>query len=97
MSNNREIPHRPNIPPVYKPAEWEVADVAAVQACAEGTATPDQQMRAMKWIEYFAAAADDVEYRTDSRDHAFASGRRFVGLQVRKMRALNLATLRKAK
>lgn len=67
------------------PAEWDVADAAALQALAEGKATKDQQQRALNWIVYSAAGTYELEYRTDSRDHAFASGKRHVGLQVVKM------------
>lgn len=81
-------------PKVYEPAPWDLADAAAVQACFGGTATPEQQQRAIKWIMYAAAGKDDVEYRTDPRDHAFASGRRFVGLQIGKMIQLNLGVFR---
>lgn len=90
---DKVVSHNPKIPPVFKPAEWDIADVHAVQACFEGRATPEQQKRAMDWIVYRAAATDDVEYRTESRDHAFSSGRRFVGLQVRKVQALNIALI----
>lgn len=82
-------------PPVYLPAKWENADVAAIQALYGGTATPEQQKRALNWIVAFAAAVDDVEYRTDPHDHAFASGRRFVGLQIRKLIQLNLGAFRR--
>lgn len=60
-----------------------------------GTATPEQQQRAISWIVLRAAATDDVEYRTDPHDHAFASGRRFVGLQIRKMQGINVAAFLK--
>lgn len=81
-------------PPPYEPAAWELPDAAALQACVRGDATPEQQQRAINWVVFRAAAVDDVEYRTDNRDHAFASGRRFVGLQVRKMIGLNLGVFR---
>jgi hypothetical protein len=76
------------IPEAFSPATWEVADVMAVQACVAGTATPEQQQRAIDWIVYRAANTDEVEYRPEERDHVFASGRRFVGLQIRKLMAL---------
>jgi hypothetical protein len=93
MSSNKK-----NVAPpaVYLPADWEISDVSAVQACIAGTATPEQQRRAIKWIVYRAAGTDDVEYRPNDRDHAFASGRRFVGLQIRKLSAINTAALRHA-
>jgi hypothetical protein len=83
------------IPEVFSPATWTPADILAIQSCVSGTATPEQQQRAIAWIVYNAANTDDVEYRTDSRDHAFASGRRFVGLQIRKLMALNSSVFSK--
>lgn len=77
------------------PAEYENADISAIQALMAGTATPEQQKRALNWIVYRACTTDDVEYRTESRDHAFASGRRFVGLQIRKLMGINLGIFRK--
>lgn len=82
-------------PPVpYLPATYDVADIAAIQACANGDATPEQQKRAMEWIMYKAANMNDLEYRTDGRDHAFASGRRSVGLQISKLISLNKGAFR---
>lgn len=92
MSNKKITP-----PEVFLPPEYETADISAVQACFAGTATPEQQKRALAWIVYRAAATDDVEYRPDARDHAFASGRRFVGLQIRKLSAINVPALNHAK
>ena len=80
----------PPLPP-FQPAVYEIADMAAVQACYAGTATPEQQRRAIDWIILRAANTDELDYRTDSRDHAFTSGRRFVGAQIRKILQLNKA------
>lgn len=81
-------------PPLpYAPATYELADVAAIQALQRGEATPDQQQRAFDWIVNQAANTYDLEYRTEPRDHAFCSGRRFVGLQLIKLLKLNLAAL----
>jgi len=66
-----------------------------VQALASGTASADQQKRALKWLIENAAGTYDLEYRSDARDHAFTSGRRFVGLQVVKLLHLNVAKLKK--
>lgn len=81
------------IPLPYSPASYTDADIAALQALQRGDATPEQQQRAIDWIVNQAAATYDLEYRPDSRDHAFCSGRRFVGLQIVKMLKLNLAAL----
>lgn len=81
-------------PPLpYTPAPYEIADVAAIQALQRGEATPEQQQRAFDWIVNQAANTYDLEYRTEPRDHAFCSGRRFVGLQLIKLLKLNMAAL----
>lgn len=77
----------------YAPPPYEDADVSAIQALQRGDATPEQQQRALSWIVYNAAGTYDLEYRTDGRDHAFCSGRRFVGLEIVKMSKINLAAL----
>lgn len=82
-------------PEAWLPAQYTVADVAAVQALARGEATPEQQQRALNWVVNKAALTYDLDYRPDSRDHAFSSGRRFVGLQVVKVLQLDVAKLRK--
>ena len=82
-----------NIPPPYAPAKYTDADVAALQALQRGEATPEQQKRALERIVNSAANTYDLEYRTEPRDHAFCSGRRFVGLQIVKMLKLSLAAL----
>lgn len=81
-------------PPPYLPAKYEIADIAAIQALVKGEATPQQQQRAINFIVNDIALTYDVEYRTDPRDHAMASGRRFVGLQIVKMIKLNIAVLK---
>jgi hypothetical protein len=79
---------------VFLPPKYELPDVAALQAVMAGEATPEQQQRAMTWIIYGACGTYDLDYRTEPRDHAFASGRRFVGLQIVKMLKLNKAALK---
>ena len=81
------------VPLPYAPAVYTDADIAAVQALQRGEATPEQQKRALEWIVNQAAGTYDLEYRTEPRDHAFVSGRRFVGLQIVKMLKLSLAAL----
>jgi hypothetical protein len=79
------------------PADWDLPDASALQAVSEGRATPEQQKRALDWIMYKAAGMDDLDYRTDPREHAFVSGRRFVGLQIRKMLVINVGALAKTR
>ena len=81
MSSNQIPPP----PPPYMPPPWEPADATALQALVSGVANPDQQKRAVNWIINCACNTYDLEYRPDSRDHAFASGRRFVGLEIVKL------------
>lgn len=87
----------PKVPQVYEPAKWELADASALQALVRGDANEHQQQRALNWIIYNAAGTYDLEYRTESRDHAFSSGRRFVGLQIVKMLKLNTAAFKEKK
>lgn len=82
------LDRRPPLP--YAPAPWEDADITAIQALERGEASPEQQKRALKWIIDNAAQTHDVEYRSEPHDHAFCSGRRFVGLQIIKAIKLNL-------
>lgn len=77
-------------------APFEVADVAAIQALALGTANSAQQKRALDWIIKVAAKTYEPEYQTDSRDHAFCSGRRSVGLNIVVLTKIDLALLSKA-
>lgn len=69
--------------------EVTVADVAAIKALREGTASPDQQKRALRAIVLQIARADDQTFRPDDhggvRDSDFAAGMRHVGLQVRRL------------
>lgn len=81
--------------PWFPPA-WEIADVAALKALANGTASPEQQQRALKWVIESASATYELSYRPSSdRDTAFAEGRRFVGLQIVKALHLDLSLFRK--
>jgi len=92
------INKKENAAPVpYLPATWEPQDATALQCLVEGKATAAQQKRAMNWIIYGASNCYDLEYRNDSRDHAFASGRRFVGLQMIKLLQLNIPAIVNAK
>ena len=82
-------------PAPWLPAPYDVADAGAIQALARGEATPEQQQRALNWIINEACDTYGLEYRQDPRDHAFASGKRAVGLNVVKMLKLNLALFKK--
>lgn len=81
-------------PAPWAPPAYELSDATSLQALARGDASEDQQRRALKWIIENAAGTYDLEYRKDARDHAFVSGRRFVGLQIVKMLKLNTSVLK---
>lgn len=90
--------HQPKIPPVFQPAEWELADVGALQALERGTASPEQQKRALMWILRGACGMGDFLYRPGEdgrRDTDFALGREFPAKQIVKLLRLNLAALPK--
>lgn len=75
----------------YAPAEYEVADLGAIQALARGEALPHQQTRALAWIVNEICRTYDLSYRPESpHDTAFAEGKRYVGLQLVKAMKLNL-------
>jgi hypothetical protein len=60
-----------------------IADAAAVQAIANGTATPDQQIRGMRWIiEKGCMTYDETFHPESDRASNFMQGRRFVGLKL---------------
>lgn len=78
----------------WHPADWELADLKAVQQVICGEADSAAQKRAMAWIINNVCGTYDLEFRPDSeRDSAFASGKRFVGLQIIKATKINTAAL----
>lgn len=79
----------------WKPPGAEPADTAALQALARGTATSDQQKRALDWIVLQACGTYDLAYRpgdTD-RDTNIALGRQFVGQQIVKQLKLKIGLI----
>lgn len=86
-----------DIPPVYAAVPYELADATALKRLADGTASPEQQQRALKWVIEGACATYDLSYRPGDRDTCFSEGRRFVGLQIVKMLKLNTSVLKKDK
>lgn len=81
------------LPPPWLPPDYEIADVVAMQACATGMASAEQQQRAMKWIVEQGCGAYDLGWHPDLPD--FAAGRRFVGTAIVKMTKINVALLKK--
>jgi hypothetical protein len=82
-------------PEYLKPPLWELADVTALQLLATGECPPDLQKRALDWIIQ-AAGTYDISFHPDGdRATAFAEGKRFVGLQIVKLLALDRSKFRK--
>lgn len=80
---------RPKADP-HAPSDWTEESVYSIRALYAGTANEGQQKTAMKWIEYLCGVGDfeDMAYRPGEdgrRATDFAEGKRFVGLQIRKM------------
>lgn len=92
------IPDAPKLHP-WQPADYQVADAAALQAVSRGTASADQQLRAYRFIVERLAGTYDMSYRPGGidgdRDTIFAEGKRFVGTQLVKFANINLAILTK--
>ncbi len=76
-------------------AYWDARDQAAFKALRDGTATPDQQMRALGWV-FFASSYHDDASRPGGEEGARASerlaGKRSIAVQIRRM--LELALMR---
>lgn len=84
--------HRP-----WKPAAFDPADAAAFQALQRGTASSDQQKRALDWLVKKCCATYDLSYRPGlegERETAFAEGKRFVGLAIVKLCNVKIGLLR---
>lgn len=84
--------------PIFFKAPWEPADASALQALVKGTATPDQQRRAIDWVIKTAAGTYNTSFMPGQPDAtAFAEGRRFVGTEIVKLLSLNVAAFTKEK
>lgn len=83
----------------WLPPPFALADASAIQAVAKGTADPEQQRRAMRYIVETLAGTYDPSYRPGGeegrRETDFAEGRRFVGLRVVALTRADLAKLRR--
>lgn len=85
-------PWRPievNVSPVVGPGLLNKADALAIKMMAQGEASPEQQKRALEAIVGRIACADEQSWRADDhggqRETDFSEGKRFVGLQLRKI------------
>lgn len=81
----------------WKPPAFEPADADAIQACARGTATPEQQKRAIDWVVMHACGTYDFAYRPGGpegdRDTCIALGRQLVGQQIVKLMKLKIGLI----
>jgi hypothetical protein len=97
LKSQLKLPH----PDPVRPADWEMADAAAIQALHRGNATPEQQRRALDHIIHNIAGTYDLSFRPGgeegARATAFAEGKRYVGLQIVTLTKLSLAAIRQAK
>lgn len=74
----------------YEPGDYDDDVVYAVRALFAGVANEGQQKLAWSWMMYVTGNGefDDLSYRPGDhgdRDTTFAEGKKFVGLQMRKM------------
>lgn len=86
----------PKIDPWRAPL-WDLADAAAFQALARGSASSDQQIRALKFLVETLSGYYEISFHpgpAGDRVTAFAEGKRFVGQQVAKLIAMNLGAFK---
>jgi hypothetical protein len=75
------------------PAAYDDRDIAAIKACRYGTASPEQQQRAIEWIVW-AAGTYHEPYRPDPLATARLTGRASIGREIVKL--INSKTGRQA-
>lgn len=84
------------IAPIWFRCDYDIADASALQALQAGTATAQQQQRALGWIVNTAAATYETAWEPDNeRATSFEAGRRYVGLQIVKLLKINTNILRR--
>lgn len=75
----------------WMPADWDEHVLWATRALASGKANDGQQRLFFEWLMYLTGAVEsyaDLSFRPGAegvRATDFAEGKRFIGLQVRKM------------
>lgn len=76
---------------------WQLADASAIQAVSAGTASPEQQKRAMGWILKHACMLPEWPYQpgANDRDTNIALGRQLVGHQIVKLQNADLQRIRR--
>ena len=73
---------------------YDKADVVAIQALVGGTASPDQQKRAFRWIIENACATYEWGYQEKPEHTALWLGRQFAGQQIVGLTKLDVSKLR---
>jgi len=73
----------------------QLADAHALRALKNGTASPDQQQRALKWIMDEACNTVGFWWRDTDRETAFELGRAFVAKQIGRLLTCDLSRLRR--
>ena len=84
----------------WAPYPWadDLPSLYAVQALYKGTASPEQQQKALDFIIEKLADRNGMSYRPDNtHDTAFAEGRRWVGNQLVKFLKLSPALIEASK
>ena len=80
----------------WHPPEYDIKDIRAIQAIAQGTASETEQKHALDWIINTASATYDEPFRPGEHDVTdYMLGRRSVGLAVVKMIKLKADLFRK--
>lgn len=73
----------------------ELADAHALRALDSGTASSEQQKRAMKWILGKACVVGGLPWRESDRETTFMCGRQFIGKQIGRLLTCDLSSLRR--
>lgn len=83
----------------WKPPHWDIADATAIRNLYAGTATPEQQKRAIGYITNTLCGLEDWPYRPgeSDRDTNIALGRQFVGHMILKFLRVDLSKVRRDK
>jgi hypothetical protein len=83
------------VPAPYIPLKPNKSEVLAWMALKAGTATPDQQQKALAMLINTVCETYGLSYRPGDPDGtSFAEGKRFVGLQIVKMLNTNPDTIK---
>ena len=83
---------------IWHPADYDIKDIRAIQALADGNASDEQQKRALDWIINKAAGTYEDPIIADDphgRIGAFMNGRASVGRQIIKLMKLKADLFRK--